>query len=184
MSQALNNLGVALQSLGMVDEAAASLRIAIRNKPDYAEAHSNLGNALKDQGDLEGAVACYRRAIEINPDYFDAYNNLGNGLRAQGHLAESVSCYEQALELKPGNPQMHLSRALAWLQMGDFERGWPEYEWRLKCKEYAIPAVSRSLGGMALRSRAERSCFTPTMGWGIRFSSFVMRRWSRSAGAV
>ena len=141
--EALNNLGVALQSVGMPDEAAASLRIALWNKPDYAEAHSNLGNALKDQGDLEGAVACYRRAIEIDPNYFDAYNNLGNGLRAQGHLAESVSCYEKALELKPGDPQMHLNRALAWLQMGDFERGWPEYEWRLKCKEYAIPAFQQ-----------------------------------------
>ena len=138
---ALNNLGVALQSVGMPKESAASLRIAIRNKPDYAEAHSNLGNALKDQGDLGAAVACYRRAIEIDPNYFDAYNNLGNGLRALGDLAESVSCYEKALELKPGNPQMHLNRALAWLQMGDFDRGWPEYEWRLKCNEYTIRAV-------------------------------------------
>jgi Flp pilus assembly protein TadD len=139
----LNNLGVALHALGMVKEAAASLRIAIRKQPDYAEAHNNLGNALKDQGDLEGAVACYRRAIEIQPGYFDAYNNLGNGLRAQGHMAESVKCYEKALQLKPGDPQMHLNRALAWLQMGDFERGWPEYEWRLKCKDYAIPVFEQ-----------------------------------------
>jgi tetratricopeptide (TPR) repeat protein len=138
---ALNNLGVALQSVGMPREAAASLRIAIRNNPDYAEAHNNLGNSLKDQGDLDGAVASYRRAIAINLKYFDAYNNLGNALRAQGHLAESMCCYETALELQPGNPQMHLNRALVWLQMGDFARGWPEYEWRLKCNEYAIPAV-------------------------------------------
>jgi hypothetical protein len=27
--------------------------------------------------------------------------------------------------------------------MGDFERGWPEYEWRLHCKEYAIPAFKQ-----------------------------------------
>ncbi len=60
----------------------------------------------------------------------------GNGLRAQGNLAESVRCYEKALALKPDNPEMHLNRALAWLQMGDFERGWPEYEWRLKCREF------------------------------------------------
>ena len=114
----------------MAHEAAEGLRRAIQIKPDYAEAHSNLGNSLKDQGKLEEAIACYERALALNPEYFDAYNNLGNGLRAQGHLAESVSCYEKALELKPGNPQMHLNRALAWLQMGDFERGWPEYEWR------------------------------------------------------
>jgi Tfp pilus assembly protein PilF len=138
----LNNVGVALHALGMPREAAASLRIAIRIKPDYAEAHSNLGNSLKDQGDLDGAVACYRRAIEIDSSYFDAYNNLGNGLRAQGHLAESVTCYERALELKPDNPEMHLNRALAWLQMGDFERGWREFEWRLKCRDYAIPPIA------------------------------------------
>ena len=138
----LNNVGVALQALGMPREAAASLRIAIRNKPDYAEAHSNLGNSLKDQGDLEAAVACYRRAIEIDPNYFDAYNNLGNGLRAQGNLAESVTCYEKALGLKPDNPEMHLNRALAWLQMGDFERGWREYEWRLRCRDFALPPIA------------------------------------------
>ncbi len=141
--QALNNLAVALQSQGMIAEAAACLRIAIRNKPDYADAHSNLGNALKDQGNLDGAVSCYRTAIAINPNFFDAYNNLGNALRAKGLMAESVICYEQALRIRPDNPQMRLSRALVWLQMGDFGRGWPEYEWRLKCKEFAIPSFSQ-----------------------------------------
>jgi hypothetical protein len=141
--EALNNLGVALQSQGMVAEAAAALRIAIQIKPGYAEAHSNLGNALKDQGNLDAAVACYQRAVQIDPNFFDAYNNLGNGLRAQGKLASSVSCYEQAMKLKPDNPQIRLSRAMSWLQMGDFERGWAEFEWRLKCKEYAIPVFEQ-----------------------------------------
>jgi Tfp pilus assembly protein PilF len=152
--EALNNLGVALQSRGMVAEAAACLRIALGIKPDYAEAHSNLGNALKDQGNLDAAVACYQRAIQIDPSFFDAHNNLGNGLRAQGHLASSVSCYEQALRLKPEDPQIHLSRALSWLQMGDFKRGWAEYEWRLQCKEYAIPAFEKPLwDGRSLSGR-------------------------------
>jgi Tfp pilus assembly protein PilF len=143
-AQALNNLSVALQSQARIDEAAECLRRAIQIKPDYAEAHSNLGNALKDQGKLEDAVACYERALTLNPEYFDAYNNLGNALRAQGHLARSVNCYDQALRLKPDHPLVHLSRALSWLQMGDFERGWPEYEWRLRCKEYAIPAFRQA----------------------------------------
>ena len=37
---------------------------------------------------------------------------------------------------------MHLNRALAWLQMGDFERGWREYEWRLSCRDFAIPPIA------------------------------------------
>jgi Flp pilus assembly protein TadD len=139
-AETLNNLSVALQSQGKAEEAVACLRRAIRIKPEYAEAHSNLGNSLKDQRKLVEAIACYERAIELNPNYFDAYNNLGNALRAQGQLARSVSYYDQALRLNPDHPLVHLSRALSWLQMGDFERGWPEYEWRLRCKEYAIPA--------------------------------------------
>ena len=179
---ALNNLGVALQAMGMPAEAAASLRIAIRIKPDYAEAHSNLGNCLKDQGDLDGAVACYRRAIEIDPRYFDAYNNLGNGLRAQGHLAESVTCYEKALGSKPDNPQMHLNRALAWLQMGDFERGWPEYEWRLKCKDYAIPPIRGTSVGRRSARRPNHPALCRPWASVTRFSSFVTHHWSTKRG--
>lgn len=36
------NLGVALKSLGRLDEAVASYRRAVSLKPDYVEAHSNL----------------------------------------------------------------------------------------------------------------------------------------------
>ena len=76
-----------------------------------------------------------------------------------------------------------MSRALCWLQMGDFERGWAEYEWRLKCKEYSIPALPPARSGMAGRWTGERSCCTPTMAWAIRFSSSAMHRWSSSAAA-
>jgi hypothetical protein len=29
----------------------------------------------------------------------------------------------------------HMNRAMAWLLIGDFERGWAEYEWRWQCKD-------------------------------------------------
>ena len=102
----------------------ACLRRALELKPDYADAHSNLGNVLQEQGHLDLAVDSYQQALQLKPAYFDALNNLGNVLRAQGKLAESVAAYERALQVKPDNPQIRMSRALCWLQMGDFERGW------------------------------------------------------------
>jgi Tfp pilus assembly protein PilF len=143
--EALNNLGVALHSQGQIENALHSLRRAIALKPEYADAHSNLGNALQEQGHLDGAVASYRQALQLKPAHFDALNNLGNALRAQGKLVESVASYERALQVKPDNPQVRMSRALCWLQMGDFERGWAEYEWRLKCREFSIPAFRQPL---------------------------------------
>jgi Flp pilus assembly protein TadD len=143
--EALNNLGVALHSQGQIAKALHCLQRALELKPDYADAHSNHGNALQEQGHLDSAVASYGQALQLKPAYFDALNNLGNTLRAQGKLAESVASYERALQVKPDNPQVRMSRALCWLQMGDFERGWPEYEWRLKCKEFSIPAFRQPL---------------------------------------
>jgi TPR repeat/Glycosyltransferase family 9 (heptosyltransferase) len=121
------------------DEALAVLRRALEIAPDYAEAHNNLGNALRERGEFDGAEACYRRALELKPDYAEARHNLGNAFKSRGHLAEALDCYDRALAIRPDLAQVHLSRAMALLEAGDFERGWPEYEWRLKCPQCAIP---------------------------------------------
>jgi Tfp pilus assembly protein PilF len=138
--EARNNLGVALQALGSTEAAEQCLRDVIRIRPDFGDAYSNLGNALQDQGKLDDAIACYHQAIEKKPDYLDAHNNLGNALRSQRRMSEALASYNEALRINPDHAYVHLSRALLWLQTGDFERGWAEFEWRLKCKDYAIPA--------------------------------------------
>jgi Tfp pilus assembly protein PilF len=143
--EARNNLGVALQALGSTEAALECFRDAIRLRPDFADAYSNLGNALQEQGNLDDAIACYRQAIQRQPDYLDAHNNLGNALRGQRRFSEALASYNEALRIKPDQPYVHLSRALLWLQTGDFERGWVEYEWRLKCKDFAIPAFPRPM---------------------------------------
>ncbi len=140
--EACSNLGVALHALGRGDEAVAVLRRAIAMDPDYAEAHNNLGNALRERGAFDEPEACYRRALELKPDYAEARHNLGNVLRSRGDLAGALACYDQALAIRPDLASVHLSRAMVWLEMGDFERGWPEYEWRLSCPEFAIPPFS------------------------------------------
>ena len=40
-----------------------------------------------------------------------------------------------ALTYEPDSVTTHWNRSLAWLQMGNYEQGWPEYEWRWKRKE-------------------------------------------------
>ncbi len=141
-AEAHSNLGNALKEQGRLAEAVAQCREALRLEPDYAEAHLNLGNALKDQGQLTEAVARYQEALRLKPDYAEAHNNLGTVLHYQGQLAEAVSQYQEAHRLKPDYAEAHLNRALAWLLAGDFERGWPEYEWRWQCKDF--PSSKRS----------------------------------------
>jgi tetratricopeptide (TPR) repeat protein len=130
-----NNLGNVLQEQGKLEEARASLQQALRLQPDCAETQLSLGNVLQGQGQLTEAQACLQQALRLRPDYVEAYINLGNVLQEQGQLAVAQACYEQALRHQPGSVEAHVNRALAWLQAGDFQQGWPEYEWRWQAKE-------------------------------------------------
>jgi tetratricopeptide (TPR) repeat protein len=129
-----NNLGVALKAQGKLEEAAASLRQALALDPGHADALNNLGNVLRAQDRLEEAVASYWHVLQLRPDYAEANHNLGVALAAKGHPEEAVSSYGRALQLRPDYAEAHVGRALAWLLQGDFEAGWPEYEWRWKHK--------------------------------------------------
>jgi tetratricopeptide (TPR) repeat protein len=130
-----NNLGNALKDQGKLDEAVACFRRALELKPDFAGVHDNLGIALKDEGKLDEAVACFRRALELKPDFAEAHNNLGIALRELGMLDEGIACWRRALELKPDFAQARLNQSLISLLTGDFQRGWPEFEWRWKTKQ-------------------------------------------------
>jgi Tfp pilus assembly protein PilF len=129
------NLGLVLAKMNQLDEASACYRQALRLKPTYAEAHNNLGVALGNQGRLEESVASFRQALQFKPDYAEAYYNLGLVLVKAGELDEAIACYHEALRLKPDYAEAHKDLALAWLVLGNFEQGWPEYEWRWECPD-------------------------------------------------
>jgi tetratricopeptide (TPR) repeat protein len=129
-AEALCNLGLGLTEAGQPGEAAMLLRQATRLRPNYVEAHNNLGLALADLGRFEEAIACYERALSLNPRYAAAHANLGSACKGLCRPEEAAACYETALRYEPDSSSSHWNLALAWLQMGEFERGWREYEWR------------------------------------------------------
>jgi tetratricopeptide (TPR) repeat protein len=75
-SQAYNNLGIALDEKGQLNEAIACFQQALRLNPNHAKAHNNLGNAYYRKGLLDEAVREYRNALSLDPNYRDALYNL------------------------------------------------------------------------------------------------------------
>ncbi len=144
-AEAHSNLGMALADQGKLEEAVASYQQALRLQPDLAEAHCNLGVALVEQGKLTEAVASYQQALRLKPDYVEAHSNLGVALAEQGKLTEAVACYQQALPLNPDYAPAHMNLAQVWFLWGDFERGWPEYEWRWKHRGFSPPSFGQPL---------------------------------------
>jgi Tfp pilus assembly protein PilF len=143
LSEAWNNLGVSLQARGEIDEALACHREALRLEPGYPEAHNNVGNALQAMGRLDEAIESYRRALHFRPNYFEAMHHMGNALGAMGRTDEAIACYDEVIRRAPDYHKVRLCRAMAWLQAGDYERGWAEYEWRLLIKEQSIPPLTQ-----------------------------------------
>jgi tetratricopeptide (TPR) repeat protein len=129
-AEALCNLGLALTETGRLGEAVILLWQAVRLRPKCVEGHSNLGLALADLGRFDEATACYERALDLDPRRASTHANLGNAYKEQGRTDEALACYDLALCFDPQSVSTHWNRSLAWLQAGDFARGWPEYEWR------------------------------------------------------
>ncbi len=61
-AEAYNNMGIALQEQGKLEEAIEAYNKALAIKPDYAEAYNNMGIALQEQGKLEEAIEAYNKA--------------------------------------------------------------------------------------------------------------------------
>jgi len=90
------------------------------------------------------AVATYDRALSIAPDHVKALNNRGLALQALNRHDEAVASYSKALEIRKDYADAHFNQALALLTIGDFRRGFEQYEWRWQ--RTGMPAHGRGYG--------------------------------------
>ncbi|HEY9672213.1 MAG TPA: tetratricopeptide repeat protein [Waterburya sp.] len=125
-----SNLGIVLRTQGQIEQATWHYQQAVVLQPNNAQFHFNLGFILQSQNKLEEAQDSYRQAIALQPNHAEAHHNLGCILNLQGQIEEAIACYTQVLDLKPDFVEAHVNRAEALLLLGDYNRGFAEYEWR------------------------------------------------------
>lgn len=122
------------------------MRAALALRDDLPDFRNNLGLCLRAQGRLDEAVTEYRNTLERHPNYAPAWSNLGLDLHKLGRLEEALVAFDRALALDGNLLQAHFSRALVQLTLGDYAQGWPGYEGRMRCPEYAanyrLPAMA------------------------------------------
>ena len=133
--EAYNNLGVALTDQGKLEESIQIYQKTLEIQPNCADAYNNLGNVLREQGRLKESIQAYQKTLEIQPNCADAYSNLGIALKEQGRLKESIQAYQKAIYIQAGSAAAHNNFGQILLLLGDFQEGWREYEWRLKCDD-------------------------------------------------
>ncbi|MFZ0845448.1 MAG: tetratricopeptide repeat protein [Pseudolabrys sp.] len=130
--RAHNNRGIALDGLDRPEEALASYDRALSFAPNFVEALNNRGNVLQKCGRHEDAVACYDRALAINPEFAEVHNNRGRSLAFLGRQQEALANTSRAVAIRPDYVDAQWNEALLLLRLGNFSRGWQQYEWRWK----------------------------------------------------
>jgi tetratricopeptide (TPR) repeat protein len=137
MALAHANLAVAMFRLGRHQDALHAARQALALKPPMAMLYATLGGVLVEVGAFAEAVETCRQAIALDPRIAMAHLNLAHAHKAMNQLAEAEAACRHAIALLPECADYHFLLGHLLLVQGDYDRGWPEYEWRWKLPNFA-----------------------------------------------
>jgi tetratricopeptide (TPR) repeat protein len=118
-----------LLSMNQVDEALATMAVALEYRPWDPELWLYRGGIYENTGDYAEAIKAFRRAVELAPESATALNALGYTLTiATRDYAEAYDYVSRAIALEPDNAaimdsmgwvlykQGERDEALAWLE--------------------------------------------------------------------
>lgn len=130
------HLGNALSEKKDFPAAMEAYQQALRLNPRCFISLDGMGAAVREIGNLDQAVGLHRESLAINPNNFNAHYNLGMTLARKGLFDEAIASYHRSIAINPTFAEAHWNLALILLMQGDFERGWREYEWRWRRKDF------------------------------------------------
>ncbi len=168
------NLAVTYIEQKRLDEATVQCHEVQRLKPNHPDACVNLGNINLQRGNLDEAANYYQQALRYQPDSTAAFTNLGNLRRQQGQFHQALACYDKVLHFDPNHVEARFNRAMILLLLGDWEKGWEEYEWRWQTGDFPRYAFGRPrwdgspLGGRSILLYSEQG-----LGDTIQFIRYV-----------
>lgn len=122
---------------GDFETAAACYRRAIAIRPSH-DAWGSLAATLPHLGRFDEARTACERALRFDPRSELAHQNLGWIQSLTGDFAGEMRTLGRREKLSVDPAGSRMSLGMARLRLGDFARGWIEYEARLASKPLAI----------------------------------------------
>ncbi|MBI3796036.1 MAG: TIGR03032 family protein [Deltaproteobacteria bacterium] len=125
-----------LYQKGQIEEAITAFRQCVVLQPEFPNARYNLGVALGDAEQYVEAMDHLQHVVAAEPERAEAYNSLGYLLSRQRQPQQAIPYYEQAIELQPQYAQAHFNLGMTLLQLGNYPRGFTEYDWRWRTGQF------------------------------------------------
>lgn len=129
---AYNNIGLSYMESGQPKEAEVNLKKAIDLRPDNAIFVKNLAMVQRASGNLEEAVTTYKKALEIDPKSYDAWECIGSIYGQKKEIDKAIECFHKAIAINSESLASRVDLAYAYHLLGEWEKGWENYEYRLK----------------------------------------------------
>ncbi len=105
LTDAQNDLTIALVRQGKTAEAVRHLTGMLQRDVERADLHYELANVLVARDDLPSAAQHYSEAVRLQPGYIAAIQNLGAALFKMGDVDRAMGCFSETLRLDPSNEQ-------------------------------------------------------------------------------
>jgi tetratricopeptide (TPR) repeat protein len=112
------NLADMLDNEGRLDEAIATLEVALKRGSVTPEVPNNLAVYLARRHRHREAEAAHRRLIELRPDDAGAMSALASCVQEQGRIEEAIEIFYGALALRPDFPDALSNLAMALIAVG------------------------------------------------------------------
>jgi tetratricopeptide (TPR) repeat protein len=174
-------LGMACHDQERFDDAVFAFQQSIGLAPGMAVAYQNFGKTLGRMRRFDDSIACFDQAIALSPTYVNAYKNKAKAHYFKGDLDGAMAAHQAVLRLAPDDAETHMNIGMLWLLHNEAARGWPEYQWRWKTKDGALPPLLQPLwDGSSLNGKS--ILLTPEQGIGdcvqfIRYAAVLKERY-------
>ncbi len=116
-------LGLALNAVGLTEEAMQEFKKAITISRHAGEAYLNIGHIYFIKGKYEEAIPFFHKAMQLRPRLAPvAHNNLGALYFNIGKTEKAFKELQEALRIRPFYARPHYNFGLYYLNKGDLDK--------------------------------------------------------------
>lgn len=130
------NLGNVLRTTARLADALAAYECAAQLVPDDYEIHVNRGVTLNAMSRYDEAITAFDTAAALAPNAIEPPLNKGIALGRCGRHEDAIRVWSDMLARNPACTRARYYRSMTYLLLGQFKRGFLEYESRLDLPEY------------------------------------------------
>ena len=138
-------LGLVLETAKHIEEAITCYETLIEVDPSFYEGYNALGLAYKNVGKYDLSKQVFLKSISLFPNIPKLYGNLANVLNDNSEYSESLAYYDKAIQLEPNYQEARFSRSLVHLLLGEYDKGWVDYDQRWNLPYFEMRNYSKPL---------------------------------------